>query len=159
MAKTLIIYYSNTGGTVSVAKVMAKQLQAETFEIKPVKTYDKNMWTAWDVAKAERDNQQLPKLKATLLDITPYDNIIIGTPVWGYTMANPIMTLLNQLDFQGKNIYGFWTFYDHDEQMIADFKRYIHNGHFIKGLPITQSNLHDSNRLDTLIADFVASIN
>lgn len=158
MANSLIIYYSNTGTIAGASHQLAEIIGADVFEIKPEKAYDKNMWVAWDVARAEREQNRLPKLASKLPDLSRYDNIILGIPVWGYTLANPIMTLLYNLDLSGKKVYAFWSFYDHDEQVVGDLKGMIQNGQYVAGLPLTQAILHQPGRLNQALTDFAQKI-
>lgn len=158
MTKTLIIYYSNTGTIRGVSDQLSGLTGADTYEIKPIKAYDKNMWTAWDVARAERDQNRLPELATALPDLAAYDTIVLGIPVWGYTLANPMITLLNTLDLQGKTVYAFWSFYDHDEEVEKDLNRLIQNGSYAGGLPLTQGILHNPSRLKQALADFAHKI-
>lgn len=61
-----------------------------------------------DVAKAERDNNEHPALTSTH-DLNGYDNIILGMPVWWYTMPMPVYSFLDMVDMSGKNVYVFTT--------------------------------------------------
>ena len=183
MSKTLIVYYSHTGTVHSIAQRLAKMTGADTYEIKPKTIYDRDMWAAWDVAKAEQDavteqdereglvrlyldellpanwNQMglyerrdfLPPLITKIPNIDRYQQVILGIPVWGRTIANPMQTLLSQLDFQGKNVYVFWTFYDHDEKMRDALAQQIRNGHFTSGLPLTMNVVHAPGQLEGVL--------
>ena len=158
MSKTLILYYSNTGTIARVSQELATMCGADTYEVKPIKDYDANMWTAWEVAKKEREQQHLPQLATPLPDLTPYDTIILGIPVWGFTLANPLLTLLKQLDFQGKAVSAFWSFYDHDEKVVPDLTRLLKNGTYTHGLPLTQSVIHNQGQLKQKLEEFTATI-
>ena len=158
MANTLIIYYSNTGTIAGASRQLAEIMGADLYEIKPEKAYDKNMWTAWDVARAEREQNRLPKLATALPDVSGYDYVILGIPVWGYTLANPIMTLLKELDLTGKIVSAFWSFYDHDEKVVSDLKAMIQNGQYLAGLPLTQGVLHQTSSLRQALAEFAQKI-
>ena len=48
-----------------------------------------------------------PKLKKYDIDLSKYDNIIIGSPCWFGTYAPPINTFLTENKLQNKNIYLF----------------------------------------------------
>lgn len=151
MSKTLIVYYSHTGTVHSIAQRLAKMTGADTYEIKPKTIYDRDMWAAWDVAKAEQEQGILPPLITKIPNIDRYQQVILGIPVWGRTIANPMQTLLSQLDFQGKNVYVFWTFYDHDEKMRDALAQQIRNGHFTSGLPLTMNVVHAPGQLEGVL--------
>lgn len=151
MSKTLIVYYSHTGTVHSIAQRLAKMTGADTYEIKPKTIYDRDMWAAWDVAKAEQEQGILPPLITKIPNIDRYQQVILGIPVWGRTIANPMQTLLSQLDFQGKNVYVFWTFYDHDEKIRDALAQQIRNGHFTSGLPLTMNVVHAPGQLEGVL--------
>ena len=60
------------------------------------------MWKAWDEAQAERQENNYPALKGELPDISEYDLILIGGASWGYTLANPVLSFVRNMDFNGK---------------------------------------------------------
>ena len=78
------------------------------FSIEPVTPYptDYNE-TAYSVAKEQHDKNIHPPIKNT--DISTYDIIFVGTPAWWYTMAPPVMTFLEENNFEGKTIVPFIT--------------------------------------------------
>lgn len=60
------------------------------------------------LAKKEHDEDQRPKIKEPI-DITDYDTIFIGYPMWWYTFPIILYTLFDTLDFSGKTIIPFNT--------------------------------------------------
>lgn len=111
------------------------------YEIEPVKKYNPDMWKAWDEAQAERQENNYPALKGELPDISEYDLILIGGASWGYTLANPVLSFVRNMDFNGKKVSAFWIFYDHDEKWNADCKAEVEakGGSYINGLPLPRS--------------------
>ena len=134
--KTLIAYYSQSGQTKRMAEMLADKLGADLYEIVPARTYNSDMWKAWDEAQVERRENKYPALKGELPDISSYDTILIGTGIWGFTMANPVTSFIRQMDFTGKKMSAFWTFYDHDEKVDSDMKDCLKGAEYIKGLPL-----------------------
>ena len=137
--KTLIAYYSQSGQTKRMAEMIAEKTGADLYEIVPDRSYNDDMWKAWDEAQAERKDNNYPALKGELPDISGYDTILIGTGIWGYTMANPVTTFVRTLDFTGKKVSAFWTFYDHDEKADTDMKNNTRGSEYISGLPLPRS--------------------
>ncbi len=132
--KTIIVYYSQSGNTRKAAEMLRAELGADIAEIESEKPYNADMWKAWDEAQEERKDWNIRPLKK-LPDISAYDTMIIGSPVWGHMLANPVFAFMRQSDFSGKRVFGFWTFYDHDEQCGADFKKEAKGG-YVRGLPL-----------------------
>lgn len=153
--KTLIAYYSQSGQTKRMAEMLAEKLGADLYEIVPDRTYNGDMWKAWDEAQAERRKNKYPALKGTLPDISVYDTILIGTGIWGYTMANPVTSFIRQMDFTGKKMSAFWTFYDHGEKVDDDMRDTLKDADYVKGLPLprslTSSKERTSNAMDRWI--------
>ena len=106
--KILIAYYSYSGNTKSVAEKIQSLTGGDLFEIKTVKEYPKNYNDVVNVAKEEKAQNHKPKLVENF-DISDYNEIFIGTPVWWYTFASPIRTFLSEKDFSGKTIVPFCT--------------------------------------------------
>ena len=106
--KVLIAYYSYSGNTKSVAKKIQSLTGADLFEIKPLKEYSKNYNEVVSLAQIEKQNNIKPEL-VNNGDVSNYDVIFIGTPVWWYTMASPVRTFLSNNNFDGKIIMPFCT--------------------------------------------------
>lgn len=50
-----------------------------------------------------------PKIKPLNIDLSKYDEVILGTPVWWYTFAPAMHTFLKENDLSGKTVYPFAT--------------------------------------------------
>ena len=83
--KTLVAYFSATGTTEAVAKVLAEVTGGTLYEIKPEVKY-----TAADLdwrdansrsSREMKDPEERPTIKQCT-DITPYDTIYVGFPIW-----------------------------------------------------------------------------
>lgn len=139
--KKLVAYYSQSGQTKRMAEMIAEKTGADLYEIEPVRKYNADMWKAWDEAQAERQENNYPALKGELPDISGYDVILIGGASWGYTLANPVTSFVRKMDFSGKKVTAFWTFYDHDEKWNGDMKTEVElrGGTYTNGLPLPRS--------------------
>ncbi len=51
----------------------------------------------------------MPEIRPLKADLSQYDTIILGTPVWWYTFAPAIKTFLHSTDLSGKTVYPFAT--------------------------------------------------
>ena len=109
--KSLVLYFSVYETTKAVATEIAKQTGADLVEIEPVLPYDgdRSHYNALSrYAKKEHDEDMRPAIK-NKIDISGYDNIFIGYPMWWYTFPMIIYTLFDALDFSGKTIIPFNT--------------------------------------------------
>ena len=108
--KQLVLYYSETGSTKTVAEVLQKQLNADIESIEPVTPYSGNFQETMQRGQRERQSGETPALKPLKSKIADYDVIFLGYPIWFGTYAMPIATLVKNEDFAGKTIVPFCTF-------------------------------------------------
>lgn len=158
MTDTLIIYYSSTGYNERVAQLITNKTNADLFRIEPERAYDTDMWAAWDVAKKEREENDLPVLKSDYPDMSKYQRIMLGGPSWGFTLSNPLQSFLKKADFAGKPLYPWVTYYDHDEKYLSDLKQQLHNGQVNDLLELTMGTLNDQTKLDQTITKWLSQI-
>ncbi len=106
--KTVIIYYSLSGFTASIAETMAKVLKADLIEIKPVEDL-KNGSSL--IALLKGGSQVIHKKKPALQEYQfkpeNYDLIMIGTPVWAWSFAPPLRTFFAENDLKDKKVALF----------------------------------------------------
>lgn len=113
--KVLIVYYSASGSTKNVAEQIAKNLNADLFEIEPVDAYTSADldWTDNNsrVTKEHNDESLRDiKLKNTKVDNwDSYDTVLIGYPIWWGIAAWPVDTFVKANDFGGKTVIPFCT--------------------------------------------------
>lgn len=108
--KKLVLYYSETGSTKTVAEVLQKQLNADIEAIEAVKPYSGNFQETMQRGQREMQSGENPALKPLKSKIADYDVIFLGYPIWFGTYANPIATLVKENDFAGKKVVPFCTF-------------------------------------------------
>ena len=160
MSKILITYFGTYGTTEKFAKKIGELTGGDLFEIEPVVPYDKD--TAHyeelaEYAKKERDNDTRPKIK-NLPDVSNYDYIFIGYPMWWYTYPQIIRTFIESVDLSGKTIIPFNTHEGSgDGGTYKELQDALHNSKVLIGLPIRGENMKNYDQtgnikewLDTL---------
>lgn len=103
--KTLVVFYSRTGTTKKIGENIAEILRCDSEEI-----FDtKNRIGVVGYMQAGKDAmfKKLTKLKTIQKNPHLYDLVIIGTPVWGFTVSTPIRTYITENKF--KNVAFFCT--------------------------------------------------
>lgn len=113
MRRKLVAYFSASGITAKVAKVLAEAASADIYEIKPKIPYTKEDLD-WMNKKSRssvemNDPSSRPALADMAAGIDGYDVIFVGFPVWWYTAPTIIKTFLEAYDFNGKIIVPFAT--------------------------------------------------
>ena len=113
MKRTLVAYFSATGTTRAAAQKLAKEKNADLFEIAPEVPY-----TSADLdwrdkqsrsTKEMQDKASRPAIKGTCRNIADYDTVWIGFPVWWYTAPTIINTFIEAHDLGGKTLCVFAT--------------------------------------------------
>ena len=108
--KMLVLYYSLTSNTKTVAQEIATRLHADIEEIALVEPYDTAFQATIERCKADREKGILPEIKPLKSNIADYDVVFIGYPIWFGTYAPPIASLLDKIDLSGKTVVPFCTF-------------------------------------------------
>lgn len=109
--KSVVVYYSQTGGTEKVAKEFARQLGLDTLiRIEVENPYDGSYEETIDRCKKEMESGEIPTLKAPGIDLTQYDTVYLGYPIWFGTYAPPIKAFVKKVSLDGKTIVPFCTF-------------------------------------------------
>lgn len=108
--KTLVLYYSQTGATKSVAEEIQKQLNADICAIEATVPYDGDYPSTiqrWMQEKTDSVKVEINPINANLDD---YTTIFLGFPIWGGTFASPMATFLADNSLEGKKVVTFSTF-------------------------------------------------
>ena len=108
--KALVLYYSETGTTKTVAQEIQAQTGADIEAVEAVEPYSGNFQETIQRSGRERESGELPALKPLKKRIADYDIVFLGYPIWFGTYALPIATLVKEQDFAGKTVVPFCTF-------------------------------------------------
>ena len=106
--KTLVAYFSASGVTKKAAQDLANKLNCDIYEIKPAVPYtdaDLNWMNKNSRSTLEmKDKSSRPEIITGDIDVSKYDRILLGYPVWWYTAPTIVNTFLESYDFSGKEI-------------------------------------------------------
>ena len=107
--KILIAYFSHTGNTELAAWQIQAAVGGQLFAIQTEVPYPQDKSECGKIAKQELAGNERPPLAADLADISQYDTIFIGYPVWYGTTPMAVRTFLEAHDFSGKVLVPFCT--------------------------------------------------
>ena len=109
--KSMIVYYSQTGGTEKAAKEFAKQLDLDTLiKIEVENPYDGTYDETIERCMKEMETGEIPTLKSPGVDVAAYDTVYLGYPIWFGTYAPPVKAFVKEVNLDGKVIVPFCTF-------------------------------------------------
>ena len=113
--KILVVYYSAQNHTEAVAKKIAENLGADTFEIVPKEVYtsdDLDWADSNSRVSKEHNDTSLRNVELETTDVEnwdEYDTVLIGYPIWWGIAAWPTNTFVKANDFSGKTVIPFCT--------------------------------------------------
>ena len=113
MKKVLVAYFSASGVTKKVAEKIAAAVNGDLFQIEPAIAYseeDLNWMNKNSRSSLEMSDKDFrPAMIKTELNLSEYDSILLGFPIWWYVAPTIINTFLESYDFSGKKITVFAT--------------------------------------------------
>lgn len=111
-AKTLVAYFSATGVTKAAAEQIAAEQNADLWEIVPYEPYtaaDLDWRNDQSRSSIEmKDPAERPSIKMCT-DVSPYDTIYLGFPIWWNTCPRIINSWIENNDLSGKRLIVFYT--------------------------------------------------
>ncbi|EJL93157.1 flavodoxin [Pantoea sp. GM01] len=108
-SRTLVIYFSRSGNTRVIAGVIHRSLNTDLFEIEPAVPYPEDYFQTVEQAKKEREQGVRPALKNSVADISRYETVYLGFPIWGTSVPPVVQTFLRNHNLAGKLLIPFIT--------------------------------------------------
>ena len=112
-SQSIVVYFSGTGNTKQVAETMAAALGTKTLEIVPEEPYtEADLNYNDDDCRANRemqDDHARPGIDGDLSEVSEYETIYLGYPIWWGTAPRIIQTFMESYDLSGKTVYTFCT--------------------------------------------------
>ena len=159
--RTLVVYFSRTGeqytvgvidkgNTAIVAEMIAEKTGADLFEVLPVDDhYPMTYKELTDVAKQEQNDKARPEYAGELPDLSQYDTVFIGAPVWWGDWPLILYTVFENNDFSGKKLVPFST---HEGSGLSGFDKKLASAcpdaEVLKGLAVRGNDAQ--NRQDSV---------
>lgn len=166
--KTLIVYFSHVGETLAdnnvviiekgntekVAEKIHSLIDSDLYKIVEAEPYPFNYMDCNNRARKEDQNNNHPELLDKVgIDISQYDTIYLGFPIWYRTYPRIVASFLDKYDFSGKTIVPFCT---NDEEYfgiaLLELQSIAKNATIKDGLVVRGVNVDSS---DKEIEDFV----
>ncbi len=111
--KSLVVYFSATGTTASVARMIAEQTGAELCEIQPKEPYteaDLDWRNPQSRSSVEmNDPASRPAIMETEVDVASCGVVYLGYPIWWDLAPTAVNTFIEGHDMKGKRVIPFAT--------------------------------------------------
>lgn len=131
MKKNLIIYFSLTKNTDFIAKKLAQDLEADILEIIPTFNFKKIGALKILIGGAQVLFNILPKIEYKATDLSNYENIIIGTPVWAGSYVPALKSFFKNERIKNKNIGLFVCCNGGQGNTLKDLKEALKENNFL----------------------------
>ena len=144
-SKALIIYFTRTGNTELFANYIKEKMNIELFKIVPAYPYPEDNDEMSKVCQEEQSSNARPEIKDPLTDVSEYDTILLGTPIWYGHIPNIVMTQLEKLNLNGRTIYPFNTHGGSGVgNTVTDIKQYAIGSNVKDGFPLLGTYVKDN---------------
>lgn len=135
--KMLVLYYSQEGTTQKVAEEIVAQTGADIERIEAAEPYSGNFEETIQRCLKEREDGVMPEAMPITSDLSKYNVIFIGYPIWFGTYAPPVASLLKDIHLEGKAIVPFCTFGSGGlDSSVADLKQALPGADIREGFGI-----------------------
>lgn len=149
--KRLVVYHSYTGNTKRIAEMIQKQLNCDILELQPKVPFSTDYQEVVDEYQNNSISNKEVEINDIDLNLEIYDEIIIGTPVWWYTISPVIRTFLTKYDLTGKVIKPFATNAGWLGHTFQEIQKLCPNSKVEKGMNIVFTEDYTENQLVTTL--------
>lgn len=155
----IIVYFSYTNNTERVAELLKQKTGADIYEVEVAEPYSEGTQSVEERSKEERESGNLPELAGALPDLSAYETVLVGGPVWAYTVSTPLMSYLEQTDFEEKTVAPFWTDAGSQGDYEKDFTAQVKNGRVLEGLQLSHIASMEDSEINEKLDEWLGEIN
>ena len=108
----LVVYFSATNNTKGIANKIQSKLNCDIFEIEPEVAYtasDLDYNSDCRANREQNDDNARPEIKNKIEDISKYDTIILGYPIWWGQAPKIMYTFVEAYNLENIKIIPFCT--------------------------------------------------
>ncbi len=157
-SNTLVVFFSRSGNTELMARKIAELKKAHVIPIQSER--NKIGFSGWIEALTDARKTTI-EISPSKVDLSKYDTIYIGSPIWLYSPAPQVFEFAKHNDFTGKNVILFNSMNSKFEQKyIDDFKNTIeeNGGTFEKHIYIIRGRMTQQMDTDSFLKEVAAIV-
>lgn len=154
--KILVVYYSKTGNTGDVAKIISENIQGDLVEIIDKKNRDGVI--NYFIAALDAIRKKSTVIEYDVSDISAYDIVIIGTPIWAGTIAPAIRTFIEENKAKLNDVAFFVTVGGTDTQGAFDLMVELTDKKPIDTLSLNKIEIGNNEIYNKKIDDFSSKL-
>jgi len=157
-SSTILIYFSLEGATKYISEKVSEKLGCELLEI----TYKSNRtfkgFLKYFIYGFQASTKRKPPINYKPTNLSDYDTIIIGSPVWGGNFSPPIRTFFSLNPVKDKNISLFFSCGLSAENAIKKLKSFLGQNNYIAEESFKDPLNDKSEALQKKIANFMQRV-
>lgn len=159
--KALLVYFSRagenywnggrrdleTGNTKVIAQMIQERVGCDVYEIRAADPYPEAYEPTVERNQQEQNEDARPGIDGELPDLSGYDTILLGSPVWNTRAPMIMRTFLDNTDaLVGKTIHPFITYAVGEGSVFADYARLCPDADVTEGLAVRGEDRDSNNR-------------
>jgi len=145
-AEVLIVDYSWSGTTAKMAAALQQVTGAQLVDLTVAPTtFGSDMYATADIANQQLASGQLPQLTNSLPDLSQFDSILVGGPVWSAKVSTPVRTFLGNLKKYTETVAPFYTDAGTPGDYEADFAKLLPLATIKPGIGMTIQDLQQAD--------------
>ncbi len=146
--KILIVYYSRTGNTETIADQIYETVGGDRVKIETVTLYPEEYSDVTAQAQKELNEAYLPPITNRIENLDEYDTVFFGYPIWWGTIPPAMMTFLSENDLSGKTVIPFCTHGGSGQaQSLEAIREYSPNATISENLVVRGSDVSSSQEV------------
>ena len=155
--RVLVVYYSLSGRTRDIAERIRARTNADIYEIKTVPEIKAGP-SLYLKTKSSLKKGVYPELQGAMPDMSGYDIVFVGSPVWWYTVSTPVLAFLSKTDFKNKKVVPFSTQGSNSGTFLEDFRKMAKNAGVTGYLSFNNMGKEYDKAVDNKIAVWLNSL-
>jgi flavodoxin len=158
--KSIVVYFSATGNTARLAKIIADQTGADVYLIEPAEPFPATEQEIIKAEEARRAAKEAPVLKEAPPDLSGYGLVYLGSPVWFGEPSEIVTVFLSQADFKGAKVAIFATAGTRPGEVVATLSGLVKNGTpLTPGLVQKREDDQSEGALQEKVKTWLAAVN
>jgi flavodoxin len=144
--KILIAYYSWSGTTARLAKKLQAALGEDVYNMSiPTDTFSADMYETSAIAQKQLASGSLPRLTVAVPDLSQYDLVLVGGPVWSGAPATPVRSFLKEIAGSIVPLAPFYTHTGSADDYEQEFAALAGQRQIFKGMGVVGAHIADAD--------------
>ncbi|GHU28044.1 flavodoxin [Spirochaetia bacterium] len=156
--KTLLVYYSHTGGCGIVAEQIQEKMNATVLRLWLADEQNRTGFASYFWGGLQVLTHEKPALQPYTIAPKKFDLIIIGTPVWAGSPAPALRTFLEKTPITGKKIALFCCYAGNKGKVFKKLEKLLPNNTFLSDIDFANVKTQSKETIEKSVNEWVKKI-